>query len=375
MTMLRAGSRYVTRWLLTTPTTSCGPSSCSGPSANTQRSTASDVASDASAERIVDWSACTSASPSRVAIVIVSYGGVRSTTGKRSARPPASTAHRCTSSRANSERTAARSQRTAPIATVPQSPGIGPATGSSTVRRASMRRTPSTNAMRAHPSSWPSSGAQSTPSTPSSTVPSAGASSAASSGAPYSGDQPSTKMRAIPAGYYAWPPTPPDRRASGGGRPLARRLPGAAVVDQQDRAHLAGTAMGVAGPVDRLAHNEPGRIGARVDRAVAAGRAIDDRARREVDDRRRAAGAGAAGLGEDHRVVRPIARHIGDLGAEVLDRCATGGVRASPDRPPGRTLVLEPPPGGDASIGPEGVAARQLPGNEDHVTCCRRGAP
>src|SRR3954447_19998252 len=371
-----------------TPTTSCGPSSCSGPSANTHRSDASAVASEASAVRIADCSAWISASPSFVAIVIVSYGGVSSTTGKRSARPPARTAHRSTRSLATVDRTAARSHSTAPIAIVPHRPGIGPATGSSTVRRASIRRTVSANAMQVHAPSTPTRGPHSTPppapptsaapcapSSSSSTVPSAGASSAASSGAPYSGDQPSTKMRAIPAGYYAWPPTPPDRRASGGRRPLARRLPGAAVVDQQDRAHLAGTAVGVAGPVDRLAHNEPGRIGARVDRAVAAGRAIDDRARREVDDRRRAAGAGAAGLGQDYRVVRPIARHIGDLGAEVLDRCATGGVRASPDRPPGRTLVLEPPPGGDASIGPEGVAARQLPGNEDHVTCCRRGAP
>ena len=46
-------------------------------------------------------------------------------------------------------------------------------------------------------------------------MPSAGASSAASRGAPYSGDQPSTKIRAIPAGYYVRPPTPPDRCGQG----------------------------------------------------------------------------------------------------------------------------------------------------------------
>ena len=80
----------------------------------------------------------------------------------------------------------------------PHEPGVGPAIGSSSVSRASTRRTPSTNATCSTPSSMPSRGSQSSVSTVGSTDPSAGArASSWSSGVPYSGSQPSTKMRAM----------------------------------------------------------------------------------------------------------------------------------------------------------------------------------
>src|SRR3954468_18062914 len=193
-----------------------------------------------------------------------------------------------------------------------------------------MRRTPSTNAMRAHPSSWPSSGAQSTPSTPSSTVPSAGASSAASSGAPYSGDQPSTKMRAIPAGYYVRPPTPLEGERSGFRRPDRRCLPRSAVVHEHGRPDLAWAAVRIAGAVHRFPYHEAGRLCIGVDRAIAAGRPVDERAGREGDDR-----AGSArpcpprGEGGD-----PVARSTTELVPHAPEPPVSAKITASSDPSP-----------------------------------------
>src|SRR2546426_6265266 len=196
-TALRSGGRYVTRWLLIDPTAGTGANSFSGPSAITKLFVATAVATWPSAVRILVCNVLIRPAGSVSGVVVVSYGGSSATTGKISERPPPSTAHRPIRSCAIHDRHASRSQTAAPTANGPPIPATGP-DGSSSVSRASTRRTPSTKAIRGTPSSTPSRGFQSSVSIEVSTDPSAGASaSSGSNGAPYSGDQPSTKIRAM----------------------------------------------------------------------------------------------------------------------------------------------------------------------------------
>jgi len=174
--------------------------SLSGPSATTKHSDASADAVAASARRMRLWSSFTRSIGSEDAHEVVSYPGLGPAAGMTSGRPPARTAQRSTRTFATSDRRPGRSQTVAPTAKVPQSPGTGPRSGSSSVSRASMRRTPSTNAMVVAPSSAPSTGSQSPVSTVGSTEPSVGwSASEGSSGEPYSGAHPSTKIRAMGA--------------------------------------------------------------------------------------------------------------------------------------------------------------------------------
>ena len=297
-------------------------------------------------------------------------GVVRSTTGNSSSRPPASTAHRCTCSDATSERTARRSHRTAPIATVPQMPGTGPATGSSTVSRASILRTPSTKAIRSQPSSIPSRGRQSSVSTVSSTEPSAGASSAASSGRAVLRGPALDEDARHTGGYYVRPPTPPVR-CYGVVVSTLGDSPGPVGVDQHGRADLARTAMGVPRAIDRFPQGQARRIDARIHRSVAPLRPVRRCGGGEVYDGRRSARPRAAGLGEDHGVVRAVTGHVGDLRGEVLERGAAGRVGVPPHGAPRSAAVIEPAPHGDPPVQPEGVGAGHLPGDDDRVA--RRG--
>ena len=104
---------------------------------------------------------------------------------------------RSTDNPVKDDRPAFRSHTAAPTPNAPMTPGTGPSVGWSKVSRASIRRTPSTNANSggAGPPP-PSSGRHSSVSTAGSAGGADSSASAGSSGAPYSGDQLSTWSRA-----------------------------------------------------------------------------------------------------------------------------------------------------------------------------------
>src|SRR5262245_60512773 len=332
-----------------------------------------------------EWRTAISASGSACSAATVRYGGARATAGRTPGRAWPSTAQRSTCSSWISDRRASRSQVTAPTAKDPQIPATGPSRVSSIASRASTRRTPSTNATRAIPSSTPSSGAQAPVSTPSSTEPSAGAKATSrSTGDPYSGAQVSTWIRATPPGgsVAAAPGTadgatsetdlPMDRDGSGAGRRSrqARRRPSAGrrhrlghdgplvrtPVAEHRLAERAGTAVRVLGPVDGLVHEQPGRRG-RLDRRVADPAIEHASGGGQVEHGVDAAGSGPARHREHQRIVRTIPGEVRRDGGQAEDAGALRP-RLAVHGAPRRIVPLGPAPDGQPVREPEGVAAR-----------------